>query len=106
MLEIRRRFPTVAALLLSQYDDVVVADELLEACQSSVGYLLKERITDSGQVLDALTRITAGEVVLDPQLIASVLGRRRVADPLAAFDHPRTATGAPDGRGQIQHWHR
>ena len=85
MLEIRRRFPTVAALLLSHYDDVVVAERLLEACQSSVGYLLKERITDTRQVLDALTRITAGEAVLDPQLIASVLGRRRVTDPLAAL---------------------
>lgn len=75
----------MAALLLSQYDDVAVAERLLESCQSCVGYLLKERITETGQLLDALTRIIAGELVLDPQLIASVLGRRRVVDPLAAL---------------------
>jgi DNA-binding NarL/FixJ family response regulator len=82
ILDIRRRFPAVAALLLSQYDDVATAEQLLDTCQNSAGYLLKERITDTGQLFDALGRIVAGEIVLDPQLVAAVLGRRRTIDPL------------------------
>lgn len=85
VLAIRRCFPAVAALLLSQYDDVVAAERLLEGCSNSVGYLLKERINDTSQVIEALGRVIAGELVLDPELVAELLGRRRTVDPLDAL---------------------
>jgi DNA-binding NarL/FixJ family response regulator len=80
--EIRLRFPSVALLVLSQYVEAEYALRLLEGSERSVGYLLKDRILDAGQLTDAITRVVAGGVVVDPALVAQLLDRRRRADPL------------------------
>jgi DNA-binding NarL/FixJ family response regulator len=80
--EIRKRAPSVALLVLSQYVEPEYALRLLEGSQRSVGYLLKDRILDAAQLTDAITRVVAGGVVVDPALVAQLLDRQRRADPL------------------------
>ena len=80
--EIRARFDDVGLLVLSQYVEAEYALRLLDGDERGVGYLLKDRILDVDQLTDAIARIVAGGVVVDPQLIAALLERRRRADPL------------------------
>jgi DNA-binding NarL/FixJ family response regulator len=80
--EIRARFPSVALLVLSQYVEAEYALRLLEGSERSVGYLLKDRILDVGQLTGAIARVVAGGVVVDTALVTQLLERRRRADPL------------------------
>jgi DNA-binding NarL/FixJ family response regulator len=80
--EIRARHPDVAVLLLSQYADIALAARLVETLPRAAGYLLKERIGDTGQLTDALHRVASGELVLDPDLVRALVTRRRTVDPL------------------------
>lgn len=82
-LELRRRLPSVGILLLSQYVEGTYAHELLAAGEGGMGYLLKDRVASLDDLTDALTRISAGGTVLDPQVVRELLGRR--TDPLAAL---------------------
>src|SRR5262249_57761101 len=80
--EIRRRFPDIAVLVLSQYIEPDYALKLLERSSSRTGYLLKERVLDVEQLVAALERVAAGETVVDPALAAQLLDRAREASPL------------------------
>lgn len=80
-LVIRRQWPDVAVLLLSQYVEERYAADLLAANTSRVGYLLKDRVADVSAFIDALRRVAAGETALDPEVVAQLLLRRR-SDPL------------------------
>jgi serine/threonine-protein kinase len=80
--EIRTRFPAVALLVLSQYVEAEYALRLLEGSERRIGYLLKDRILDASQLTDAIERVVADGVVVDPSLVAQLLDRRRRADPL------------------------
>ena len=84
-LEIRERFPSVGVLLLSTHTEIEEAVELFSATASSIGYLLKDSVSDLDQLIDALTRISEGGTVLDPKLVVELLGRARRADPLDAL---------------------
>ncbi len=79
---IRERHPAVGVLVLSQYVDAAYALRLLEGTEGSCGYLLKDRITDAAELVAALERIVAGEVVIDHELVDQLLARRREPDPL------------------------
>ncbi len=79
---IRAAHPGVAVLLLSQYADIALAARLVETLPRAAGYLLKERIGDTGQLVDALQRVTRGELVIDPDLVRALVSRRRARDPL------------------------
>lgn len=83
--EIRQRFPGVALLVLSQYVEAEYALRLLEGTEHGVGYLLKDRILDVAQLSEAINRVLAGGVVVDPALVTQLLERRRRADPLEDF---------------------
>ncbi|EHR62384.1 response regulator transcription factor [Saccharomonospora cyanea] len=81
-IELRRRDPAPAVLVLSQYIEQTYAAELLEAPGGSgVGYLLKDRITDVTEFADAVERVASGNTVVDPEVVRQLLRRRR--DPLA-----------------------
>lgn len=82
-IELRRRHPEVAILLLSQYVEVAYAQELLAAGTGGIGYLLKDRVISLDEVRDALERVAAGGTVLDPEVITQLMARR--VDPLAAL---------------------
>jgi serine/threonine-protein kinase PknK len=81
-LQIRERFPAVGILLLSTHTEIDDAVELFSATASSVGYLLKDSVSDLDELIGALTRISQGGTVLDPKLVVELLGRARRADPL------------------------
>jgi DNA-binding NarL/FixJ family response regulator len=80
-LVIRREWPEVAVLVLSQYVEERYAADLLSANTSSVGYLLKDRVADVDEFVGALRRVADGGTALDPEVIAQLLVRRR-SDPL------------------------
>jgi DNA-binding NarL/FixJ family response regulator len=80
--EIRTRFPAVALLVLSQYVEAEYALRLLEGSERRIGYLLKDRILNASQLADAIGRVVADGVVVDPSLVTQLLDRRRRGDPL------------------------
>jgi DNA-binding NarL/FixJ family response regulator len=81
-LVIRRQYPEVALLVLSQYVEESYATDLLSAATSSVGYLLKDRVAQVGDFLDAVRRVAGGGTALDPEVVAQLLVRRR-DDPMS-----------------------
>ena len=80
--QIRGEMPEIALMVLSQYIDERYALELLQGSTEGVGYLLKDRVADVDAFVDALRRVSAGGSVLDPEVVAQLLGRRRGVDPL------------------------
>ncbi|RSN29153.1 DNA-binding response regulator [Amycolatopsis sp. WAC 04169] len=76
-LTIRERWPAVAVLVLSQYVEERYASDLLSRETSGVGYLLKDRIADVVEFVDALRRVAAGGTALDPEVVAQILVRNR-----------------------------
>jgi DNA-binding NarL/FixJ family response regulator len=91
---IRKNHPGVGTLVLSQYVEPDYAMRLLEEHPGGVGYLLKERVFDVVVLVDALRRVCDGETVVDPTIVARLLGRQRRSDPLAALtDRERQVLG-------------
>jgi DNA-binding NarL/FixJ family response regulator len=80
--QIRREMPGVGVLVLSQYINESYAVELLQGSAEGIGYLLKDRVSDVSAFTDALRRVGEGGSALDPEVVASLLGRRRANDPL------------------------
>jgi DNA-binding NarL/FixJ family response regulator len=81
-VEVRRRDPQTAILILSQYVEERYASDLLSGGSRGVGYLLKDRIGDVGEFLSALRRIAAGGTAIDPEVVSQLLARRRRGDVL------------------------
>jgi DNA-binding NarL/FixJ family response regulator len=82
--EIRERFPGTAVLVLSQIIETGSALELLTASAEGIGYLLKDRVADLDRFTEAVRRVGEGGSALDPEVVSTLLGRRRRDDPLAA----------------------
>jgi len=80
-LVIRRQWPDLGVLVLSQYVEERYATDLLSGETAGVGYLLKDRIADVTDFLDGLRRVASGGTVLDPEVVSQLLVRRR-SDPL------------------------
>lgn len=81
-IAIRARWPGIGILVLSQYVEERYASELLAASASAVGYLLKDRVADVGEFVEAVRRVGAGGTALDPEVVAQLLVRARRQDPL------------------------
>lgn len=79
---IRGELPDVGVLILSQYVEERYALELLAHGTEGVGYLLKDRVAEVGRFIEAVRSVAAGGSVLDPQVVALMLGRSRAAGPL------------------------
>ncbi len=82
-IEIRRRWPAVGLLVLSQFVEERYAAELLAVETSGVGYLLKDRVADVAEFLDAVERVAAGGSAIDPEVVRQLLARTHRSDPLA-----------------------
>jgi DNA-binding NarL/FixJ family response regulator len=80
--QIRESQPSVGLLVLSHYAETSYAARLLEMSSRAVGYLVKDRVQDADRLIDAIERVGAGEIVVDPEVVRRVLTRPRVADPL------------------------
>jgi DNA-binding NarL/FixJ family response regulator len=76
-VEIRSRWPETAVLVLSQYVEERYATELLSGDTRGVGYLLKQRVADVREFLDALGRVAHGGTALDPEVVAQLLARAK-----------------------------
>ena len=81
-IEARSRIPGTPILVLSQYVEVSYADDLLADRVGAVGYPLKDRVAAIAEFLDAVRRVAAGGTVLDTEVVAQLLVRRRRDDPL------------------------
>lgn len=81
-LEIRRRWPDIAVLVLSQYVEKRYAAELLADRSEGVGYVLKDRVAQVEDFLDALDRVAAGGTALDPEVVRQLMSATSHTDPL------------------------
>jgi DNA-binding NarL/FixJ family response regulator len=79
----RRQVPGLPVLLLSQYVEQLYARELLADHAGAVGYLLKDRVFNDDQFVDAIRTVAAGGTVMDPEVVSKLLGRRSRDEPIA-----------------------
>jgi DNA-binding NarL/FixJ family response regulator len=79
---LREEHRDLAVLVLSNHIETRYALELLEGHPERLGYLLKERVSDIAVLVDSLSRLSDGECVIDPTIVAQLLSRRRRVDPL------------------------
>lgn len=84
-VEARAAVPGSPILVLSQYVEVSYADDLLADRRGAVGYLLKDRVSLIAEFLDGLARVAEGGTVLDPEVVAQLLVRRRRDDPMRSL---------------------
>ena len=84
-LHVREHHPDVAVLVLSQYVELGLAMQLLAASAEGVGYLLKDRIGDVDEFVDAVERVAGGGSAVDPKIVSTLLRRRRSDDPMAVL---------------------
>lgn len=84
-LEVRGQWPEARIVVLSQYVEVSYADDLLATGAEGIGYLLKDRVADVAEFLNRLDDVAAGGSVLDPQVVAQLLNRRRTDDPVGGL---------------------
>ena len=84
-LELRTRTPGFPVLVLSAYVEDRYAGRLLGSGAEGVGYLLKERVGNVGEFVDALRRVLGGGTVMDPEVIAQLFSRRSARDPIRSL---------------------
>jgi DNA-binding NarL/FixJ family response regulator len=84
-LVIRAQHPTVGVLILSQYVEERYASDLIAAHVRGLGYLLKDRVAEVEEFLEAVQRVGSGGTALDPEVVAQLLARSRRTDPLAGL---------------------
>jgi DNA-binding NarL/FixJ family response regulator len=81
-LTLRERVPETAVLIVSQYVEQAYAAELLAGGEGGVGYLLKDRIMEVDDFVDAVRRVASGGTALDPEVVRQLFARRREDDPV------------------------
>ncbi|WP_167659983.1 LuxR C-terminal-related transcriptional regulator [Nocardia mangyaensis] len=82
-IELRRKYPRTGVLVFSQWVETRYATELLSDGASGVGYLLKDRVADVGDFMDALGRVATGGTALDPEVVSQLMGAARQQSGLA-----------------------
>ncbi|MBF6296367.1 response regulator transcription factor [Nocardia amamiensis] len=82
-IELRRKYPMTGVLVFSQWVETRYATELLAGGASGVGYLLKDRVADVREFVDALRRVATGGTALDPEVVSQLMGASRQQDSLA-----------------------
>jgi DNA-binding NarL/FixJ family response regulator len=81
-LEARRQVPGLPVLVLSQYVEQLYARELLAGQEGGVGYLLKDRVFNDDQFVDAIRTVAGGGTVMDPEVVSKLLGRHSRDEPI------------------------
>lgn len=84
-LRLRREHPGVGILVFSQYIETRYAAELLGGGAAGVGYLLKDRVADVADFVEALRRVASGGTALDPEVVTQLMGASRRNDSLAGL---------------------
>jgi DNA-binding NarL/FixJ family response regulator len=80
---LRERYPRLGILLFSQYIETRYASQLLARDAAGIGYLLKDRVADTSDFVEALVRVASGGTALDPEVVTQLLGASRKLDSLA-----------------------
>jgi DNA-binding NarL/FixJ family response regulator len=103
--QLRERYPEVGLLVLSAHAETAYAERLLNMQESSrsLGYLLKERVGDLGELVAGIERVARGELVIDSLIIDRVMSRPRTTDPLAKLTphERRILTLVAEGRSNL-----
>ena len=99
-VELRRRLPQTGVLILSQFYEPSLALDLIGDHPEGVGYLLKERVGDLDEFLDAIGRVAAGGSALDAEVVRRMLGRRAPNDPLHSLSPREHAVLAAMAEGK------
>ena len=99
-IEARRQVPGMPILVLSQYVEPLYARELLSDKSGGVGYLLKDRVMEVGQFVDAVRRVASGGTVMDPEVVSQLLAKR--ARDERPTDPARARGARAHGRGSIE----
>ena len=94
---VRSRRPGFPVMVLSQYVERIYARELLASGEGGIGYLLKDRVGDVGEFVDALGRVATGGTVLDPQVVSAVMARQ---EPVERLARPRVRQAQVHGSGE------
>ncbi|MFC8717192.1 response regulator [Kitasatospora sp. NPDC057198] len=84
-VELRGRYPQLGVLVLSQHVEEQYASELLAGSTRGVGYLLKDRVAEVREFVDAVSRVAGGGTALDPEVVQQLLSRSRQVDTLAGL---------------------
>lgn len=84
--EIRARDADIGILVLSTFAEASYASQLMDAVGHGVGYLLKDNVTDAGNLISQLERIVAGETVIDPSIVRRLIQRKRSASRIDALN--------------------
>jgi DNA-binding NarL/FixJ family response regulator len=84
--EIRARDANIGILVLSTFAEASYASQLMDAVGYGVGYLLKDNVTDAGNLISQLERIVAGETVIDPSIVRRLIQRKRSASRIDALN--------------------
>ncbi len=97
-IAVRHQHPEIGVLVFSQYVETRFATQLLAESSAGVGYLLKDRVADVGDFVEALTRVAVGGTALDPDVVIQLLGASRRAAALDTLLTPaRERSARPDG---------
>ena len=88
-LALRREHPSIGLLVFSQYIETRYAAQLLAGNGAGLGYLLKDRVADTTDFMDALSRVAAGGTALDPEVVRQLVGASRRTDLLCSVLTPR-----------------
>ena len=99
-LEIRRRWPGTAVIVVSQHVETEHLFELLADDPRGIGYVLKERVADIAQFTDAIRRVAAGESVIDPEVVSRLVARPRRNSPLETLTERELAVLALMAEGR------
>jgi DNA-binding NarL/FixJ family response regulator len=99
-VDVRRRRPGFPVMVLSQYVERLYARELLASGEGGIGYLLKDRVGDVGEFVDALRRVLAGGTMLDPQVVSAVMARQQPVERLTPRERDVLALMA-EGRSNV-----
>lgn len=99
-LELRKLHPKMGVLVLSQHLETHYAMQLLGGDASGVGYLLKDRLSDIREIVDAIRHVAAGRSVVDPTVVSRLIGRRRETDPMDTLSERERAVLALMAEGR------
>ncbi len=84
-IELRRRHQGLAILMFSQYIETRYAEELLGNDAAGIGYLLKDRVAEVSQFIEALERVASGGTALDPEVVTQLMGASRQRDSISVL---------------------